>query len=73
MTPLLTPFDDENEEPTPVESRVTVKIEDDSTVGQPQLVLSLAEAKAMFRMPGGICLTNWMRLRGLLDEEFRES
>ena len=28
-------------------------------------VVSLIEWHAMVRMPGGICLDNWLRLRGL--------
>ncbi len=53
---------------------VTVGVVDDGEAGPPtQIVITLAEAKVMQYMPGGLCLVNWLRLRGLLDEPMKES
>jgi hypothetical protein len=61
---------------TPTSDRVTVGVSDDSPTPHPphtQIVISFAEARAMMRMPGGICFTNWLRIRGLDDEPVKES
>lgn len=55
------------------ETPVSVGISEDFGTNAPQITMSLAEAKAMQRMPGGICFTNWMRIRGLLNEDVVES
>ena len=44
--------------------------EDDLAV---QMVISRAEARAMLLMPGGLCLDNWLRLRGLTADLATES
>lgn len=38
-----------------------------------QVAMSLAEIKTLQLMPGGVCLINWLRVRGLLDEPTQES
>jgi hypothetical protein len=38
-----------------------------------QMVISRAEAHAMLLMPGGLCLGNWLRLRGLTPDPVAES
>jgi hypothetical protein len=38
-----------------------------------QVVISEAEARAMILMPGGFCLGNWLKLRGLTPEPVSES
>ncbi len=42
-------------------------VDDDEDWSRPQsqITLSLAETKTMQRMEGGICLENWLRIRGL--------
>ena len=55
-------------------SPVTVGVIGDGEVGPtPQILASLSEVKAMRIMPGGLCLLNWLRIRGLIDEPFAES
>jgi hypothetical protein len=49
-------------------SRLTFGVVDDvEDTGRPpmQVVMSLAEFKAMVGMDGGICWENWLRLRGM--------
>lgn len=64
----------DDEEPNKTANPVSVGITADGiNVKQAQIMISLAEAKAMQRMDGGMCLTNWLRIRGLVDEPFKES
>lgn len=42
-------------------------VSDSEDVDRPptQVVVSLAEAKAMLRLDGGICWENWLKIRGM--------
>lgn len=60
--------------PPDVVETVSVSVEPDAALAlSSQVVMSRAEAETMQRMPGGICFTNWLRIRGLLAEWTRES
>lgn len=75
---MLFPFVDEDEEaedgdyPDETTNAVSIGVVKDLP-GNSQILISLAEMKTMQAMPGGMSLTNWLRIRGLLNEPFKES
>ena len=47
---------------------VTVGLVPDDLRQQEQVLVSTSELLVMRTMVGGVCLLNWLRLRGLIDE-----
>lgn len=64
----------EDDEPDVHDNAVSVcVVGSNECVQTSQLTATLPEVLAMQKMPGGLCLTNWLRIRGLLNEPFMES